>query len=94
MGIFAYKLFIKEGYDNKIKIYSIVSLASIAAHFILAEIRYILLVTGADSPALSYAALITSVISYIALFLLFESRKALYKPSASEGSDDGEKKDN
>lgn len=87
LGLFAYKIFIKEGYEQKIKLYSLLSFIAVIAHLLLAELCNILRIRGMSAAGLSYVSLFAAVLSYICLFLMFEARKAVYKPQPDESTE-------
>lgn len=81
LGYLSFKIYIADGRSRKIRIFSLVSLILIVAHFLLAEIKYIMILyrPALKSPAFSTVVSITSVASYFALYLMFEARKEKYK---------------
>lgn len=79
MGIYSYKIFVDDGDDKKIRIYSLTALISFIARFLFGELNYIIKFNGSTSAFFSVTAIIFAVISYFTLFLMFEARKALYK---------------
>ena len=86
LGIFAYHIFIKEGYEQKIKVVSLLSFITVLAHLLLAELCNFLRIRGLSASGLSYVTLFAAVISYLCLFWMFEARKALYKPQSEDSA--------
>ena len=84
LGIFAYKVFLREGDQPKIKIFSLLSLLFIAANLILSLLANILQIGGFRSNLLSYTSLFVTVVGYCCLYLLFEARKAFYRAQIKE----------
>lgn len=90
LGIFAYKIYIRDGGNNRVRVYALIALITFIARFLLTGIRYVLQAANDKPVVLSYLATFVTIVSYFALFLMFEARKALYlsktapPPSARE----------
>ena len=81
LGAFAYKIFLHEGDQQKIKIFSLLSMISVIAHFILSLFIHFLQLGGYRSNLLSYTSLFVTIACYCLLFLMFEARKVYYQPN-------------
>ena len=82
VGIFAYKTYIREGAGRNMRIWSLTAVLSVLVHFFATEIRYILILGHPNGTynVLLHAIRISAIVSYIAIFMMFETRKQLYKP--------------
>lgn len=82
--IFAYKIFVDEGYEKKIKIYSLVTLISGIARFLFCELNYLVKFSSGSGSKFFSVMSIAMIVSYFSMFLMFEARKAIYKPSSEK----------
>ncbi|MBR1810836.1 MAG: hypothetical protein IJ766_04180 [Clostridia bacterium] len=80
LGWFAYKIYIADGGYQKIKLFSLASLVTVIIHCLTAAMKNILIISAPNGNyrPLSLAASTSAIISYFALFLMFEARKELY----------------